>query len=397
MSEMEMEIDDPSKLEFTNLNGVEYAPNLWYNYRIGMKKTKNNDYVNDYIPIVSLVKYDEMKSKTKDIMDFFKSQNPPMNEDPNSYDRRFGQLVFEKDPITNQIMIRTMDVESKYSYLKVDIKLSDVQKMNPGSIITLQDFAIEIIKESNLLGTILQTVMSGKKIVILFDFYYNRSGRVQFHKDRYDYDTKYVSLTYDNDTIMFGPDVIAYPTNMNYRASKNEELEVFRPLLPSYSRIGFNDELLSHSSPYSKLPEKVDVCKDTAGSNVDLCQQVVLKPSPYRVGNMEDLTKRTFIRCWFQEAPYTPMDDEYKSLIIQETKMSIEEFKNLLSPLENIAQIDIYYYDDANVTKDLFKNIVINMNKNLVNHGGSKKKRKQTRKLKQKRKKHTTTKHKKKH
>ena len=407
MSEMEIDIMDPIKFEITNLNrAVEYEPKLWYNYRIGMKEKKDDDYINDYIPIFSLVKYDENMSKTKDIMGFFKSITPPEIKDPNSYVRRFAEIVFEKDPATNKILISTMDVEPKYgNYINADIKLSEIQKMNVNSIITLQEFVIEIIKESNLLGTILNTISNENKIVVLIDFYYNRSGVIEFHKDRYDYDTKYVSLTYDNDANMFGPDVISYHTNPEYRAKKETELEVFRPLLPSYSRIGFNDEILSHSSPYDKLPEMVEVCKlteDNASHQPNMCQTMRLKASPYRIGNTADYTKRTFIRCWFQEAPASPLDP--LSTIIKQDKLSIEDFTRNLLPDSNIGQINIYYDDKTNITETFLKNIIIHMNENLVNFGGTKRKKKNTRKMKTKSKKQNkrrnlkrTLKHKKRH
>lgn len=393
-----MEVDEPIEpygLEIENMGDIQYknlddgTNVMWYNYRIGMKKERNDDYINDYEPLFSLVQYNNNTSNTKSIMEYFKSLAPPTDSSKTSdgkysYVRRFGQFVFQKDVVTNEIMITTMNCDERYKELNLfmDINMTDIHRTSPESTVTLQNFAIEIIKETNLLGTILKTIEKGDKMAVLFDFYYNRTGNVGFHKDKFYFESLYVTLTYENNNIMLGPDIIAYPNNPSLRASPYEELEVFRPLIPSYGRIGFNDVLFSHSSPFDTLPNKITVCKDFLNLEPYLCQEVTLKASPYRLkDNTKDTTMRTFIRTWFQKIP---SDEMIQGFVIKTERLTLQDFMNRVSPSSNIGQINVYYENPENITKDFLKSIVVKINRNFMNLGGGKKRRnRNTRKAKQ--------------
>lgn len=404
----EMEIDEPIgpyELEIANMGDIQYKTMgdgknmMWYNYRIGMKKLRNDDYMTDYEPLFSLIQYNNETSNTKSIMEYFKSLPVPkgstkMDNEKYSYVRRFGQFVFQKDVITNEIMIITMDCDDRYKDLNLfmDIKMTDIHRTSPESTLILQEYAIEIIKECNLLGAILKTIEKGDKMVMLFDFYYNRTGSIHFHKDKFYFESLYVTLTYENDNIMLGPDIIAYPNNPQLRARPDEELEVFRPLLPPYGRIGFNDMLFSHSSPFDKLPEKVTVCKEFIQLEPYLCQEVTLKASPYRMQG-HDTTTRTFIRSWFQ---IVPSNKVIRAFEIKTERLSLQEFINKLSPSTNIGQINIYYEKPENVTKDFIKNLVVKINRKIVNLGGGKRrKNRNTRRVKKQKLHRNTLRHKK--
>jgi hypothetical protein len=49
----------------------------------------------------------------------------------------------------------------------------------------------------------MKAIDKGDKMAILFDFFYNRTGVIEFHKDKYMFETLYAILTYDNETNMF--------------------------------------------------------------------------------------------------------------------------------------------------------------------------------------------------
>ena len=346
---------------------------IWYNYRIGM----NPGY---YMPLFSLTEYN--KKNTFRIIDFFSSLPPPKNTDKNekSYNRRFCELFFEKNK-DGSIQINIMNTNTpRYSMLDTDIQMINVAEKGGNKMVqAIYYFLFEQIRELNLLDTILTIMNNGKKLFMTVDFYFNRFGRVKFHKDTIpvDSETLYVALTYNNEYSMLGPDIIAYPSNPIYRASpvkssaknspKNKKLEVFRTLIPPYGRIGFNDQIFAHSSPYENnelfTDAGIEICNDTPS----MCQRVKLEKSPYR-GTMIDKSARTFIRTWWYHY-ITENDEVIRQNIVSSQKINFNIFTHLCSPVQNIAQ---YVYDYNAITKDLFKGIVSDLNREMVNLGGGK-------------------------
>jgi len=377
MNYIEMEIDNSmSELadasEINNMILQNTSNNsrsaIWYNYRIGMNP-------GHYMPLFSLTQHNT--KNTFPIIDFF--SNIPAPEQKSSYTRRFFEIFFEKNQ-DGSIQMNIMNTNNRrYNDRKLDtdLQLWHIEEIGGQTIIQeIYNYVFEQIRELNLIETILNTINHGEKLFITIDFYFNRTGNIQFHKDAIleDSETLYVALTYNNEYSMLGPDIIAYPSNPAYRASpvintsrQHKKLEVFRTLIPPYGRIGFNDQIFAHSSPYENnelfTEAGIEICRDVA----NMCQRVKLEKSPYR-GTMVDKTPRTFLRTWWYH--YKPGFDNWsahgaiKKNIWASQKIDFNVFTELCNPMSNIAD---YIYDYKMITKDLFKGIVRDLNREMVN------------------------------
>jgi len=375
MNYIEMEVDDgrneplpiPEIRSLTLQNSINNSRSaLWYNYRIGM----NPGY---YVPLFSLSQYN--KDNTFPIIDFFSNLAPPENN-ITSYTRRFCEIFFEKNT-DGSIQVNILNTNTRrYQSVRLDTDVQMYYIEKKGGKKIVQDiyyFLFEQIRELNLFETIMNTMNNGKKLFIAVDFYFNRNSNIGFHKDTIptDSETLYVALTYNNEYSMLGPDIIAYPSNPIYRASpvkdsarKHKKLEVFRTLIPPYGRIGFNDQIFAHSSPYENnelfTDSGIEICSDIS----NMCQRVKLQKSPYR-GTMIDRTARTFLRTWWYHYK-TENDEIIRSNIFSTQKIDFDKFAYLCSPMPDVAQ---YVYDYKMITKDLFNGIVHDLNSEMMNLG----------------------------
>ena len=119
----------------------------------------------------------------------------------------------------------------------------------------LLNFLKSIIKKHYLLPEIMSYLKQGKIIKISLDNYISRTSQsaLGMHKDTYSCNTFRALLSFNNPSPMYGTEIIQCHSVLGPDENRCEM--VFRPELPPYSTISFNDFLLAHSSPCNLLSD----------------------------------------------------------------------------------------------------------------------------------------------
>lgn len=182
----------------------------------------------------------------------------------------------------------------------------------------LVDYICCLMHNSDTQG--LLDIPNNKCLKITIDFYVGRpsGAQVGLHKDTtHKSNTAYVFLSFENDdNPIFGPELISLQMDDSWKISDSvpgnvKTLNVLRPQLPIKGTVGFNDKLLSHSSPANDDFGDVKVvrCDCNPDGGVQFIRTHCRLVSSHDRTPVPIGSRPNFLRTWFQLADASDYTD----------------------------------------------------------------------------------------